>query len=185
MLQAVYLSTTGVYGETAAGQIIDEDSPVSPTRIGPCIAVAAENWLSSIQIKAPSVHVLRLAGIYGPGRIPLIQQIRTGQPLEVPKSGLLNLIHLRDIAPAIEWLFATQPARKMYLLSDGHAVERHQFYSYFAELNNCLPPQFVPADQFSTKARRATDKRIDPSRFWKDSELTAIHPSYRSGLRDI
>ncbi len=65
----VVLSTTGVYHQHDGGWV-DELSPTEPTRIGPQIALAAEQWL---QHNCPEqlTTSLRLAGIYGPGRVPL------------------------------------------------------------------------------------------------------------------
>ena len=80
----IYLSTTGVYGE--AHYEVDELTPSQPSRIGPRIAVAAEQWLTQ-RFKAPQLAIIRLAGIYGPGRIPLAEKLKSGEVLQVPQGG--------------------------------------------------------------------------------------------------
>src|SRR5262249_9677639 len=62
-----YISTTGVYGD-AGGEWVDEDTPSNPLREGGRASLAAEQALAESPFAARSI-VLRLAGIYGPGRI--------------------------------------------------------------------------------------------------------------------
>jgi nucleoside-diphosphate-sugar epimerase len=180
----IYLSTTGVYGSTTPGQRVDERSPIHPTRIGPQIAAAAEHWLQYHQPLWPG-SVLRLAGIYGPGRVPLLQNVREGRPLEVPESGTLNLIHVADIVQAIDWLMRQRSCESMYVLSDGNPVVRREFYEYLAGLLGLPAPEFSGAASDNSKVKRASDKLVDSSRFWQYSGLQALYPDYRAGLQQI
>ncbi len=176
----VYLSTTGVYGSNPLGQI-DETSPVAPTRIGPQIAVAAENALSSLYTSA---IVLRLAGIYGPGRIPLAGSLRAGQPLAVQRSGHLNLVHVADIARVICLLLERHMARSLYVLSDGQPVQREVFYRELARCCGVAEPRFEEPEAESSRRQRAGDKRVDPSRIVHELRYEFLFPDYRSGLAD-
>ena len=183
----IYLSTTGVFGDCAS-QSVDEDTPVSPERIGPQIAVEAENWL---QTHYPSstgdrqrFTVLRLAGIYGPGRIPLADRIRAGEPLAVPQDGFLNLVHVADIARMIERVLPLELNRNCYVFSDGHPVGRDEFYRYLARLCGVSEPRFVSPDASDARVRRATSKRVDPSRLIGETHFEFRFPDYQSGLID-
>ncbi len=177
----IYLSTTGVYGKTDAGEKVDESTPVEPDRIGPRIAVAAERWLQSNRTHWPST-VLRLAGIYGPGRIPMLEKLRNKEPLAVSKDGRLNLIHLDDIAVAILWLMRAESPDDLYLLSDQSPIYRYQFYNYLAELHGLEPPQFIEPSADDHRVRRSSDKIVDSTKFWNHSKLNPIHADFRSGL---
>lgn len=182
----LYLSTTGVYGHSSI-EWIDEDTPVSPQRIGPRIAVAAEQWLnhatSQHNLQAQRDYcILRLAGIYGPGRIPLAERLRNGQPLAVPRQGHLNLVHVSDIAHMVCLLLTRKMQHKIYLLSDGQPVLRDTFYHHLAELCGVAQPQFVQPDAQSAKSLRATDKRISPARLLAESGYRLQFPDYRRGL---
>ncbi len=177
-----YLSTTGVYG-CDSQTWVDESTPVSPKRIGPQIAVAAEHWLEQ-QLAPERFTVLRLAGIYGPGRIPLADKLRRGEPLEVPRQGYVNLVHVEDIARMIEIVLSRQLERLQYIFSDGCPVLREVLYRRMAELCGVHEPSFVEPAASDSKARRATDKRVSPARLVQETGYEYQFPDTRSGLVD-
>ncbi len=176
----VYLSTTGVYGQDSS-DLVNEDTPVSPTRIGPKMAVAGEQWLDN-HLSAVRFTVLRLAGIYGPGRIPLAEKLRQGQPLTVPRDGYLNLVHVSDIARMLHILVQRPMRRSAYVFSDGQPVLRETFYRHLAQLCGVNDPVFGPPAVHDAQARRATDKRIDPSRIVTETNFVYQFPDFQSGL---
>lgn len=177
----IYLSTTGVFGQSS-GEQLTEDSPATPTRLGPSIALRAEQWIASTL--AERATVIRLAGIYGPERIPLAAKLRAGEPLSVPLEGYLNLVHVDDIARVTVQVIETPMQSGLYLLSDGQPVLRRDFYSHMAELCGVDQPTFCEPVADSPKARRATSKRIDPSRIVAEIGYSFLYPSYREGLRN-
>ncbi|MFN3192640.1 MAG: NAD-dependent epimerase/dehydratase family protein [Aureliella sp.] len=176
----IYLSTTGVYGQADDCEV-NEQTPVSPTRIGPRIAVAAERWLQ--QNSNWESQILRLAGIYGPGRIPLAARLRGGEALTVPQDGYLNLIHVTDIARVIWRLMQGDTTGKLYVLSDGVPVLRKEFYCFLASLCGVKDPVFEAPDPTSPRARRAGNKRVNPERILRELAVNLQFPDYQSGLR--
>ncbi|QDV22294.1 NAD-dependent epimerase/dehydratase family protein [Aureliella helgolandensis] len=186
----IYLSTTGVYGEYAptSGERqvselqVCEETPVSPTRIGPKIAVGAENWLQA-HLPDSKLTVLRLAGIYGPSRIPLVAKLKAGEPLSVPRQGHLNLVHVSDIARLIQQIGLRVLPQSMYLFSDGQPVLRETFYRFLAEQCGIPAPKFVEPAEDDTRVRRATDKCIDPSRIVTTLDYKYAFPTFREGIR--
>ena len=95
----VYLSTTGVFGNVT-DETVTENSPTSPTRDGAIASLEAEQLLLQHPV-AKSLVRLRLAGIYGPDRIPSLKFLRAGQLEKLRPEGFLNLIHLSDIQQSI------------------------------------------------------------------------------------
>ena len=179
----VMLSTTGVYHQTA-GEWVDETSPTMPTRSGPQVALAAEQWLGS-HYSAQQATVLRLAGIYGPGRVPLVPKLRNREPIPVAE-GDLNLIHIDDITQAILKLLTQPAARRLYVLSDGHPVPRRTFYEDAARLFRTPPPVFVDPESGSSRAGRSeSNKRIDPTTILRDLQLSLKYPDHVQGLSAI
>ena len=116
----IYISSTGVFGQSA-GEWVDENSPCQPARAGGRACLAAERLLQSHPL-APRSVILRLAGLYGPGRVPKLADLRRGRPLAVPSSGFLNLIHVEDAARIV--LAAEQRAVPpcCYVVADGQPV---------------------------------------------------------------
>ncbi len=90
----LYVGSTGVYGD-ARGAWIDEESPCRPTREAGRVLLAAEDLLRRHPLGGRAI-VLRLAGMYGPGRLPRMADLLAGKPLTMPETGWLNLIHVDD-----------------------------------------------------------------------------------------
>ncbi|MFO1066700.1 MAG: NAD-dependent epimerase/dehydratase family protein [Pirellulales bacterium] len=181
----VVLSTTGVYAQ-ADGETVNEDSPAEPTRPGPQLALAAERRLRELAGAGVQAISLRLAGIYGPQRIPLLSKLQTGEPLPVADSGSINLIHIDDITTAIVRLLRERVDRSLYVLSDGEPAGRREFYRAMADAFGTPPPNFTdPAPESSRGARSETNKRIDPSRLLNELQLQLRFPDFRMGLASI
>ena len=183
--RVIYISTTGVYGD-AAGDWVDEETPCDPQRPGGTASLAAEETLWRHPLAASGM-ILRLAGIYGPGRIPNQAPLVAGEPIAVPTEGYLNLIHVEDAASAVlAAASADVPLPRQYLISDGHPVRREEYYAELARLLGAPPPRFIaPPSGDVRAARAAADKRISNARMLAELHVLLAHPSYREGLQAI
>lgn len=183
----IYISTTGVYGP-AGGEWVDEDTPPDPRRDGGRASHAAEQVLAAHPLGKGSV-ILRLAGIYGPGRIPFLDQLRAGQPIPAPSAGHLNLIHVEDAASVIDAASSLAPfvdGPHVYCVSDGQPVQRGDYYREVARQIGAPPPQFMAPDPNSPRAARAdADRRIRNERMLADLKVQLAYPDYRVGLAAI
>ncbi len=188
----VYISTTGVYGP-AGGEWIDEVTPTAPQREGGQASLAAEEALRAHSLGEQAV-ILRLAGIYGPGRIPFLNELRTDRPVEIPTTGYLNLIHVEDAASVVVAAAARRLENSaegvnglwLYCVSDGVPVPRIDFYTEVARQLGKEPPQFIEADPSSPRAQRASgNRRVSNARMLADLEIVLRYPDYRTGLAAI
>ena len=180
----IYISSTGVYAQTD-GEWVDEDSATEPTRDGGRACLAAEQLLAEHPLGRRAI-VLRLAGLYGPGRIPLRRQIEAGEPLATPSDGFLNLIHVDDAAQIVLLAETHAPPPQCFVISDGHPVPRSEYYEELARLLHAPPPTFQPPDKNSPAARRSeSDKRIKNARMLATLQPQLQFPSYREGLAAI
>jgi nucleoside-diphosphate-sugar epimerase len=180
----IYISSTGVYGHVG-GDEVDEHSPCNPTREGGKACLAAEQLLQGSRF-ASSAIILRLAGLYGPGRIPRSADLLAGRPIDAPARGWLNLIHVDDAARIV--LLAEEHALppRTYVVSDGHPVQRADYYGELARLLHAPAPAFVAPPADSPAAKRATsDKRINPRTLFNDLQPKLLYPDYRAGLAAI
>lgn len=179
----LYISSTGVYGQVD-GEEVTEDSPCRPMREGGLACLAAEQTLRESRF-GDRAMILRLAGIYGPGRIPRVADIRAGVPIAAPAEGFVNLIHVDDAARIVVASEQLVPP-KLYVVSDGQPVERVDYYSELARLIGAPPPSFTPPAPATHVAQRAgSDKRVSPARLFADMVVTLQFPSYREGLAEI
>jgi nucleoside-diphosphate-sugar epimerase len=180
----IYTSSTGVYGQTDGG-MVDENSPTEPGREGGRACLAAERVLAAHRLGQVGI-VLRLAGIYGPGRVPFLDRVRFGQPISVPQEGHLNLIHVDDAAAFVLAAEARATPPRTYCVGDGHPVVRRDYYGEVARVVGASEPIFATAEATSAVASRAsTDKRICNDRLRAELGVSLSYPSYREGLRAI
>jgi hypothetical protein len=158
----VYLSTIGVYGD-ANGALIDEDAPAEPKSARNGARVLAEQqWIALADRIGKKITILRLAGIYGPGRNALVN-LREGKARRVVKPGqVFNRIHVEDIARTID-----------------HA----------AELLGIGPPPEIPFENadLTPMARSfySSNKRVSNQRLKEQLGVTLTYPTYREGLRAL
>ena len=181
----VYLSSTGVYGDHQ-GDWVDEETPTAPERPGGKACVAAEKTLAAHPLTSEKHVVLRLAGIYGPGRVPRLNDIRQGKPIPAPPNTWLNLIHLDDIVQVIASAVACDAPSYRYCVSDGNPVRRHDYYRSLAELADAGPLELIEADADSpTSQRAASDKRISNRRLMDQLKVRLKFPNHRDGLAAV
>lgn len=180
----IYLSSTGVYGQTD-GSWVDEDSPCTPNRDGGKACLAAEQLLASHPIHGQQSVILRLAGIYGPDRLPQAKTLERNEPLAVAAKAYLNLIHVDDIVSIIQSCEAiTTP--NVLCVSDGHPIARAEFYEYLAQLLGTPPPWFEPPEPGTSRAERARgSKRVRNDKLLASIQPTFRYPTYREGLKSI
>src|SRR5678815_14145 len=110
----VYMSTTGVYGDTA-GAVVDESSVVQPRTDRARRRISAEEmtrvWCTERRVRRV---VLRVPGIYGPGRLP-IASVQRGEPVvRASETGLSNRIHVDDLVEACVATLSNDEARGVY-----------------------------------------------------------------------
>jgi len=143
----VYLSTTGVYGDTK-GARIDESAPVKPMTDRAHRRVSAEEmtrvWCTERHVRRV---VLRVPGIYGPGRLP-IDRLRQREPtLREAEAGITNRIHVDDLVTACVTALTNTEARGVYNVTDGNSHTSTQFLDRVAALANLPPAPRVSMDE--------------------------------------
>ena len=178
-----YISTTGVYHQQN-GVWVDETSPTRPHRDGGRAHLMAEALLNQMRPESEWT-ILRLSGIYGPGRIPRAANIIAGRPIASPREGFLNLIHVEDAAQAVDSVFRKRTQR-LYVVSDDRPIVRSQFYEEIARQTGSEKPQFVTAEAGSSVSIRSeSNKRVWNRRMKRDLVSNLYFPTYQHGLADI
>ena len=139
----VHISSTSVYGQEN-GELVDEDSLCEPQHKSGQICVDAEQLVADrvADRSLAEATILRLAGIYGPGRLlARVDAIRQQQPLPGSPDAWLNLIHVDDVAAIVlaAAAAAATPAAQSseaqrFLVSDDEPIRRRTYYTTLARL---------------------------------------------------
>lgn len=183
----VYLSTLGVYGNHD-GAWVDETSECRARDGRTRHRYEAEQaWLDFGARSGAVVTILRLAGIYGPGRSAL-DNVRAGTARIIDKPGqVFNRIHVVDIAQAIEASFARRVG-DIFNVCDDEPTPPGDPIVYAAKLLGVAPPPAIPFDvarpamsdmaaSFYADCRRARNDRLKSV-----LGVSLRYPTYREGL---
>ncbi len=181
-----YLSTIGVYGDHG-GAWIDESTPPEPSSGRGRIRLAVEDeWLALGALSGKQVAVLRLAGIYGPGR-NVLDDLRDGTARRIDKPGqVFNRIHVADIAGAIAASFRHPAPHGVWNVTDDEPAPASDVVGYGARLLGIEPPPLVPfADaELSPMARSfyGANRRVSNDALKRKLGAALLYPTYRHGL---
>ncbi|MFM8735129.1 MAG: NAD-dependent epimerase/dehydratase family protein [Pirellulales bacterium] len=167
--RVILSSSTGVWGDVQ-GEVVDESTPTNPARDAGRVLLEAEALLAA-HPAGPGTS-LRFAGLYGPGRLPRLDDLRAGLPIAADPESWLNLIHVDDAAAVVTAVADAAAPGRLYVVSDGHPVRRREWYERLAEASGSTPPRWDPA---APRARGA-DKRVDSARVYRDLGIRPHHP---------
>jgi nucleoside-diphosphate-sugar epimerase len=171
----IFCSSTGVWGDET-GEIVDETTPVNPSREAGQALVAAEALLRG-HAGGPGT-ALRFAGLYGPGRLPRLADLRAARPIAADPDTWLNLIHIDDAARVVAAVAAAPAPAPLYVVSDGHPIRRRDWYARLAELSGSPTPVWDP----TTVRSRGGDKRVNPTLLFTEIPITLDHPDPLAAL---
>jgi len=181
----VYTSSTSVYGQND-GSVVTETSPTEPAAETAKVLVQAEKLLLAAvaERQFPAV-ILRVAGIYGPGRGHAFKQFLRGEArLEGDGSRWLNMIHRDDVAGVIMAALERGIPGEIYNAVDNEPVRQRDFYAWLAEkLNRPMPPAVWGKEPF--RQRGASNKRISNEKIRVELQFKFGVSCFRSGLAGV
>ena len=184
-----YLSTTGVYGDRR-GEWVSEEDPADPGQPRSERRYACEQaWLDS----GLPVQILRLPGIYGPGR-SVLNSLQTGKARRILKADqVFCRIHVDDIAGACLHLMhraADGPGPAIVNVSDDCPAAPQDLLLYGADLLKCELPEEEPFDvasrSMSAMARSfwSENRRVRNTLLCRQLGYSLLHPDFKAGLQD-
>ena len=181
-----YLSTTGVYGDHGGG-LVTEETPLTPnTERGHKRLLAETQWLELWRSHGLPVHIFRLAGIYGPGRNPLLSLIDGTAKRIIKPNQVFSRIHVEDIATVLEASIAAPHPGRAYNVCDDEPAAPQDVVEYGAKLLGLAVPPDTPFDEatLSPMARSfyADSKRVSNLRIRQELGVNLTYPNYRQGL---
>lgn len=147
--RVLFVSSTAVYGEDA-GEWVDEATPARPTGFNGRVLLEAEHALGP----HPQGAVLRLSGIYGPGRESLLRRARTG---EANRRHWSNRIHVEDAVAALSFLLDLAAPKHLYLGNDDCPAREDEITAWVRQREG-LPT--LPSAPGAETGRRVSNARL-------------------------
>jgi nucleoside-diphosphate-sugar epimerase len=188
-----YLSTTGVYGDRG-GAWVDEAAVPAPSQPRSLRRLAAEEaWRRVAASAGAQLDLIRLAGIYGPGR-SAFDELRAGTARRVVKPGhAFSRIHVADIAALVLAAIEHPPQDHVRVLhgADDEPAPSAEVVAEAARLAGLAPPPELPFEaakgsmspmalSFWSENRKVANAATKAATGWAPR-----YPTYREGLAAI
>jgi len=161
----LFVSSTAVYAEDA-GEWVDEATPARPPAFNGRVLLEAEHEIAP---HAGGV-VLRLSGLYGPGREAMLRRARTDTAARPRWS---NRIHVDDAASALAHLLDLPEPGRLYLGNDDRPVLEHELVAWLRHREGLSPPAIVDEPE---SGRRVSNGHL------RVSGWTPRYPDFTSGV---
>jgi nucleoside-diphosphate-sugar epimerase len=165
----IFTSSTGVYRQDDGGRVTEESMAGGET-IADIILAGEKSVLNS---KIKNTRVLRLGGLYGPGRHHLLNQLMRGELIFGGRvDHLINYLHRDDAASAILAACLGGPTgARIYNITDGHPIRKDELIQWTAKKLGKGEPVFDINAPAGPRMQRGG--RTQPSRFIENSR--ALH----------
>ncbi len=185
----VYISTSGVYGD-CGGAVVTEDTPANPQTSRAKRRYDAEQVLRQWgEAQSVDVIILRVTGIYGPGRIPVFR-LQDGHPLLcLEESSPTNRIHADDLAQVCIAAAEKGRAGEVFNVSDGHPSTMTEYFLAIAEQVGLPRPPLISmaeAKKVMTPLMLSyltESRRMDNSRMLNRLGVKLRYPTLVEGLK--
>jgi nucleoside-diphosphate-sugar epimerase len=174
-----FLSSTAVY-EQSRGEWVDETSETSPRHFSGRRLLEAETLLRDGPFAAT---VLRLGGIYGPGRTRMLERVRKGQATYRRGTHYTNRIHRDDCARAIAHLMSSAASQPLFLVVDSEPAEEAVVMRWLAGALGAPEPR--PARDDEADARGARTSKRCRNDLLLSTGYPLLYPTFREGYAAV
>lgn len=185
----IYISTSGIYGDQQ-GKLTTEKTPVNPKADRAKRRYNAEQqlnvWSSNNHVP---ITILRVAGIYGPGRLPL-QRIKNQIPMLYENlAPQTNRIHADDLAQICVAAATKNAAGEIYNVSDGTNSNMTDYFNTIADFFNLPRPPLVDWNEAEKTISKGMlsylkeSRKIDNSKMINELKVKLKYPNLNDGLK--
>ncbi len=187
----VLISTTGVYGD-CQGAWIDESTPLNPVADRAFRRADAEKQVQQFcqRLDIPLL-ILRVPGIYGPGKIPLAR-IKSGLAIvNAEDSPFTNRIHSADLVDVCERALLDDDITGIYNVTDGNPGTMYEYFTGVAAAMNLPAPPAISLQEAQQQLSEgmlsymAESRRIGNKKLLEDFKITLKYPRLQDGLKHL
>lgn len=187
--KVIYMSTSGVYGDSG-GELVTEETPANPqTTRGKRRLDAETAFREWGKAQGVEVVILRVTGIYGPGRLP-VSQLESGQPvLDERLAPLTNRIHADDLARVCLAAAARGEDGDIFNVSDGHPTTMTHYFNAVADLLGYPRPRQVSLEEARQVmsplmlSYMSESRRLDNGKMLAKLGVKLLYPDLEAGLK--
>ena len=184
----IYTSSTSVYPQDG-GVEVDEGADTSEAGSTGQVLLESERLIESNADRFDSWAVLRLAGIYGPGRHFLLNQLKDGDGV-IPGRGdyHMNMIHRDDIVTAMLATLRSGSPSGIYNICDDQPTTKEAVLLYLAQQLDLPLPRFDPEDvspRLKRRGGRMPDRLILNQKAKAELGWQPRYPTYREGYATL
>jgi nucleoside-diphosphate-sugar epimerase len=175
----VYTGSTGVFGQRD-GSDVDESTPPAPASPSAAVLAEAEALVRGATSGALRAAVVRLSGLYGPGRTGLAERVRTGKLALGPgDDAWMNFCHLDDAIAFVLAALERGEGGAIYHGSDAEPARRREVVEWIAARLG------IPAPRTREPAAAGPSRRIRSERTRAALGVALAYPSFREGLAPL
>lgn len=172
----IYSGSTGLFGQEDGSEVVEE-SPVHPTTPTGRILAEAEGQIRNAAESGLPTRIVRLSGLYGPGRLWMIDRVRQGlMGIGPDEDAWLNSCHQDDAADTLIAALDRGRNGATYHATDEAPLRRREVVGFIAEALDIPVPQV-------TQVSLGPNRRILGTATRAELGLTCRWPSLREGLR--
>ena len=189
--KVVYISTSGVYGD-CGGEWVTEQTPINPQTSRAQRRADAEATLRKWgKLHGVAVVILRVTGIYGPGRLPLAR-VEQGHPILCEaESPPTNRIHADDLAAVCVKAAETAADGDIFNVSDGQPGTMTQYFNAISDLLGLPRLPQVGMDEAKQVMNPmmlsylTETRRMDNRKMLEQLGVTLKYPNLEAGLKNV
>ncbi len=186
----VYISTTGVYGD-CQGQWVAESHPVNPVAARALRRRDAELQLQAFsRTHGSDIVILRVAGIYGPGKLPLQRLARQQPMVAVEDAPWTNRIHVDDLVSICIAAMQKPLTSTIYNVSDGSPEKMTHYFNQVAIRAGLPQPPVISSTEARSQLSAGMQsyiresRKIDNRKMIAELNITLAYPTLATGLEN-
>lgn len=173
-----WVSSSSVYGQDDGGWV-DEASPANPSGATARVLRESEDAVRACEWPAT---IVRFSGLYGSGRLRLVNWVKSGKPVQASPAQWTNRIHVDDAARLLAFLMTQDAAgvslADTYIGTDSEPASQHDVLDWIADR---LGMARVPHEE---RPGAGSNKRLSNARVLALG-FRLRYPDFRKGYADV
>jgi nucleoside-diphosphate-sugar epimerase len=178
----LFTSSSSVYPQTDGSLVNEKSEHQGVSARGKILLDAERVCLQASEKLAVRRFVVRLSGLYGPGRHLLVDKIRRQEPMSGNPERVLNLTHRDDAASAVLSVLQSPDSynREIFNACDGQHSTRGEIVRWVAKELGIDAPKFLGMEEDN-----GPDRRVDNTKLIELLGWSPKYPSFQCGYQDF